>query len=279
MNNSTVNFTTPESSTTYSFGLFDIMEMYAHSISFLFGLPTNFYVLWLIITGTESGVASMFFQLNLSVCEIGICVNSLFFIFAFWFSSLKTLVYFLIGLAITGRPLFQCLMCVERYLAVVHPVTFLKYKPLRYRVICSATAWIITLGSCFSSMFLPLNTIEQTWFFSVQFILFISIQLFCLVAVLRALKQSGPGERGRERKEENNMKRRAFHLILITTVNMVIIYAPYTVTGLFTIVTKQNIRALWSICLLCFLLLGFVQPLLFLYHAEKLSCLCSSKAM
>ncbi|XP_048021444.1 uracil nucleotide/cysteinyl leukotriene receptor-like [Megalobrama amblycephala] len=279
MINSTVNFTTPESSTTYSFGLLDIMEMYACSFSFLFGLPTNFYVLWLIITGTESGVASMFFQLSLSVCEIGISVNGLFFILSFWFSSLTTLVLFLIGLGVTGRPLFQCLISIERYLAVVHPVTFLKYKPLRYRVICSATVWIITLGSCFSSMFLPLSTIGQTWFLSVQFLFFFSIQLFCLVAVLRALKQSGPGERGRERKEENHMKRRAFYLILITTVNMVIIYVPYIITGLFTIVTKQNIRALWSICLLCFLLPGFVQPLLFLYHAEKLSCLCSSKVM
>ncbi|XDV31836.1 hypothetical protein PO909_002785 [Leuciscus waleckii] len=61
------------------------------------------------------------------------------------------------GFVITGRPLFQCLICVERYLAVVHPVTFLK-----------------------------------------------------------ALKQSGPGERRREK--ENCMKRRAFYIILITTI-------------------------------------------------------------
>ncbi|XP_056114205.1 chemokine XC receptor 1-like [Rhinichthys klamathensis goyatoka] len=218
MNNSTVNFTT-ESSTTNSFGPLDIFEMYACSFSFLFGLPTHSYVIWLIIT-TGSGVASVFFKLNLSVCEIGICVTSLIFLLCFWFSSLTTLMCFLMGLGITGRPLFQCLICVERYLAVVHPVTFLKYKPLRYRVICCTAVWIITLGSCIFSMFLSLNTIEQTCFFSTQFLLFLSIQLFCLVAVLRALKQSGPGERGRERNEENHIKRRAFNVILITTVNM-----------------------------------------------------------
>ncbi|KAL1253304.1 hypothetical protein QQF64_017997 [Cirrhinus molitorella] len=132
MNNSAVNLTTPETSTD---------------------CITDF--LWLL-EGTGGGVALEFFNLNLSVCEI--------------------------GLVFTGRPLFQCLICVERYLAVVHPVTFLKYKPLRYR-----------------------------------FLLALSIQLFCLVAVLRALKQSGPGERRRERMEENPMKRRAFHLILIST--------------------------------------------------------------
>ncbi len=44
-------------------------------------------------------------------------------------------------------------MCVECYLAVVHPVTFLKYKPLRYRVICCTVVWIIGLGSCLSCTF------------------------------------------------------------------------------------------------------------------------------
>ncbi|XP_067231454.1 chemokine XC receptor 1-like [Chanodichthys erythropterus] len=272
MNNSTVNFTT-----TYSFGPFDILEMYAHSFSFLLGLPTHFYVLWLIITG--SGVASVLFKLNLSVCEIGICMSSLIFLLSFWISGLTKLICFLLGLCITCRPMFQCLMCVESYLAVVHPVTFLKFKPLRYRVICCTAAWIITLGFCFFSMFLLPNSIEQTWFYSLQFIFFLSIQLFCLVAVLRALKQSGPGERGKERKEENHMKRRAFYVILITTVNMVIIYVPYIITGLFTIVTKQDIRALWCICVLCFLLAGFVQPVLYLFNAKKLSCLCSSKVV
>ncbi len=52
-------------------------------------------------------------------------------------SKSQSINIFLFGFAMTGHPLFQCLICVERYLAVVHPVTFLKFKPLRYRVICS----------------------------------------------------------------------------------------------------------------------------------------------
>ncbi|XP_026094152.1 somatostatin receptor type 3-like [Carassius auratus] len=279
MNNSTVYIITSEASTTLSFVLVDILEMCACGISFLVGLPIHSFVLWLIVTRTESGLASVFFKLNLSVCEIGICVESLIFILSCWFSSFKKLICFLIGLAVTGRPLFQCLICVECYLAVVHPVTFLKYKPLRYKVICSASAWIIILGSCLFSVFILPYTISHTWFFSVQFLLFFCIQLFCLVVVLRALKQSGPGERAREKEEENHMKRRAFHFILICTVSTVVIYVPFTVSGFFTILTKQNIRSLWCICVFCFFLAGFVQPVLYLHRFGKLFCLSSVQVM
>ncbi|XP_067280743.1 chemokine XC receptor 1-like [Pseudorasbora parva] len=191
-------------------------------ITFLLGVPINSYVIWLIVTGTGNGLAAEFFTLNLTVCEILICIQLLLIILRYKFIILWTAVLFLDGLATTGRPLFQCLMCVERYLAVLHPVTFLKFKPLRYRVICCVFIWPICLGSSLFSLFSyhARNIFIFTILF--RFLLYLSIQVFCLVAVLRALKQSGPGERGRERKEENHMKRRAFYLILITTVTMVL---------------------------------------------------------
>ncbi|XP_057215760.1 P2Y purinoceptor 8-like [Triplophysa rosa] len=236
MNNSTVTLSINEASmnvTTPFIGLTSITEMCVHTINILFAFPTHSYVIWLIITGSESGIASEFINLNLSVCEILICLYCFFEMLAFWFLSLRPVAVYFQGLLSTGRPLFQCLMCVERYLAVVHPVTFLKYKPLRYKVICCTAAWIICLGSCLCSMcILVLSTVHVfAWFLSVQLIVFLSIQLLCCLAVLRALKQSGPGERGREREEENHMKRRAFYLILITTVSMLIGYIPSSFLG------------------------------------------------
>ncbi|XP_058615188.1 hydroxycarboxylic acid receptor 2-like [Onychostoma macrolepis] len=272
MNNSTVNFTSSETSnsTTQSTGLVDNLKLCVFSINLLFGLPTHSYVIWLIIRGTGSGVASEFFNLNLSVCEIVYSLNCVFYIVSICLPGITVLPLFLVGLAFTGRPLFQCLICVERYLAVVHPVTFLKYKPLRYRVICSTAAWSVTLGSCFLCLY---RSQIHTQFLSVNFLLALSIQLFCLVAVLRALKQSGPGERGRKREEENHMKRRAFLIILINTVTMTIIYVPFAIAGLVTILTNQNIYAIWITGMICYVLAGFVHPVLYLHRAGKLSCL------
>ncbi len=285
INNSTMNFTSSVVFTNYSLqttqssGLWENVKFGVHCINFLFGLPTHSYVIWLIVTGSENGVASGFFNLNLSVCEIVSCLNSLLTVLLKcpWFSSLTILTYFLIGLSITGRPLFQCLICVERYLAVVHPVTFLKYKPLRYRVICCTVAWIISFGSCFCCLFtlVLLNFYIYVCINSIQFLLFLFIQLFCLVAVLRALKQSGPGERGREREEEHPMKKRAFYLIVITTVSMAIIYMPFMISGFIYIMTQRHINEPLSFGFVCFILGGFVQPVIYLHRAGKLFCPCS----
>ncbi len=145
-------------------------------------------------------------------------------------------------------------MCVERYLAVVHPVTFLKYKPLRYRVICCTVVWIIGLGSCLSCTFTIVlcNFYIYVCCYSLQYFLFLFIQLFCLVAVLRALKQSGPGERGSQREEENHIKRRSFYLILIITVSMAIIYCMfhYFISGLYFILTQRYFQEPFTVAFL-----------------------------
>jgi len=60
------------------------------------------------------------------------------------------------------------------------------------------------------------------------------------------------------------MKRRAFYLILITTVNMVIIYVPITISALYTNVTKRYNQEVWAPSVICFGLTGFVHPVLYL---------------
>nr|XP_055035554.1 C-C chemokine receptor type 8-like [Misgurnus anguillicaudatus] len=245
MNNSPVNFPGHEASinSTASLKPLDYVALSLYSLNLVFGLPTHIYVIHLIITGAGSGIVAEFLMLNLSICENGICLNCLIVVLSIWFTSLSTFNGFLIGFSITGRPLFQCLICVERYLAVVHPVTFLKYKPVRYKAICCAAAWIICLGSCLFCMF-TITSYYAVYVccLTVQLFVFLSIKLFCLSAVLRALKQSGPGKRGKEGEEENHMKRRAFNLILITTVTTVISYGPLTLTGLYNIKNKEKMN-------------------------------------
>ncbi len=46
-------------------------------ITVLLGFPTNSYVIWLTVTGTGNGLAAEFFSLNLAVCEIFVCMESI----------------------------------------------------------------------------------------------------------------------------------------------------------------------------------------------------------
>ncbi len=82
MSNPAVNFTTHEACpnlTTSEFYEIGILELYVFGFSFMIGLPTNAYVIWLIITGRGIVVPSEFFILNLSVCGLFFSVNSLLF--------------------------------------------------------------------------------------------------------------------------------------------------------------------------------------------------------
>ncbi len=204
-----------------------------HVISIVFGLPTHSYILWLIFKGTGRGIASEFFNLNISICEIMLCLRSSITLLANVFPKLRYVKMSMSGFNSTAR-FFQCLMCVECYLAVVHPVTFLKYKPLRYKVACSTVTWIMIIACCVFCLQLVNPCFMRVFkgLYLIHFIVFLAINLFCCLAVLRALKKPGPGDRGREREKENHIKRRAFLLILITTVTLVITYVPSSVTAL-----------------------------------------------
>jgi len=248
----------------------EIQNILLYIINGLLGFSTNSYVIWLIMTGTDNGLAAEFFSLNLAVCDIFLSVQTVCMVLFHKFPFLGIVVNALDGLAITGSPAFQCLICVERYLAVVHPVNFLKFKPLRYRVICSVIVWMASFGSSgiIVILYVFLPVLFLLFLFS-HFFIFLFIELFCLVAVLRALKQSGPGDRRRERKDENHIKRRAFYLILITTVTLLIVYVPYIILLSLFMAADGNTTFL-SISSLCFTLAGLVQPLLFLYRMRKL---------
>jgi hypothetical protein len=243
-----------------------------YAINFILVLPTNIYVLWLILTEAGGTMASEFFALNLAVSEILFCLCSIMYFIWLHHPTIVAsyIMVFSFGFLITGRPMFQCCICVERYLAVVHPVVYLKYKPLRYRVGCCGVVWLMVLGSCLFQMF-GSETYFLFYVYWGEFLILFLLNLFCCVSVLRALKHPGPGEG--EREGTNNMKMKAFKIILIIMLSMVVNYLPYEVTlPLKARLNVGEILLALNICLTINVITGLVQPLLFLHRAGKLSC-------
>ena len=94
-------------------------------------LPANLWVMWLITHGTKDSLAAELFHLHSAFCETLFLLGSPLLLYCiFGPAGSGPLVPFLVNefsaLILFGRPLFQCCICVERYLAVIHPLTFIR---------------------------------------------------------------------------------------------------------------------------------------------------------
>jgi hypothetical protein len=221
-------------------------------------------------------MASEFFALNLAVSEIlySLCAVFVFVYIHLPIPPILALLTFFSGFISHGRPLFQCCICFERYLAVVHPVFFLKYRPLRYKVGCSGLVWLVLFGFCFTFLLVKDHQIVICYVSLCEVLVLLSFMLFCCLSVLRALKQPGPGEGEIEREGTNKMKMRAFKIILIITVSMMANHLPWVMVLPFIgVLDSGQFFYAKYVCLYISVVSGFVQPLLYLHRAGKLPCI------
>lgn len=252
----------------------EALVMASTSINSILCLPLNGYVIWLILAGARETLASDFFALNLAISEIFFSLSNMwYFLFALFESFFCfEAQMFSLGLLFTARPLFQCCICAECYVGVVHPVSFLRFKPLRYRVAFCCVVWLIVLVSCIYSRFTYSKAVYLYGFFA-QNLLFFSILLFCCLSVLRALKRPGPGEKYTEKRKSNTMKRKAFKIILLILISMVINFFLYVAAiPLQCCVASMEFTSSLTVCTGLALITGFIQPLLYLHRARKLFC-------
>ncbi len=149
----------------------------------------------------------------------------------------------------------------------------LKYKPLRYRVICCTAVWITGLVSCVLYTVVHMMLLYGFHFCSLSFPLH---PLFCLVAVLRALKQSGPGERGREREEEKHMKRESVLYYCNNEMTTLVIFGPLSSQDYSIFLTQgdTSVCHVLACTVLCWVVLYL--PLLYLRRKGKLALLQTS---
>ncbi|KAK3507314.1 hypothetical protein QTP70_013587 [Hemibagrus guttatus] len=93
-------------------------------------------------------------------------------------------------------------------MAVVYPVTYLKYKVMRYKLTCLLLTWMMALMmTVINYNFLKSNLLL------VFFILVVGIQMFFSFSILKVLKRSRPGDG--KRQQENEAKKRAFIIVVV----------------------------------------------------------------
>ena len=143
---------------------------------------------------------------------------------------------------------------------------FYRFKPLRLRVVCTGLMWFfisVNLSSIWTAD--PKNLLITI----LSFFITLCVIVFCCLSVLWFLKQPGPGET--ERTGGNNIKRRAFNIILLNLGIFLVTYLPTLVVLSLHNILSLDIFIYLNYPAMCLTVLGGIaQPLLYLHKAGKL---------
>lgn len=244
------------------------------SVNLFLGTPLNGYVMWLILRGSRESITADFYFLNLALSQFIFSLSCIWYVI---YINLQIVFFVLIfassmGLLFTTNPLLQLCICMESYLGVVHPVLFLRFKPLRYKLACCCATWVISLASCGFYFFTYINPLILYGNSSFCMLIF-CVMLFCCFSVLRALKRPGPGERGSGKKISNAKKRKAFRIIVMIMISMAINLLCYIASVPAQCCFKLiEFRQILEVCLNIAIITAFIQPLIYLHKSGNLFC-------
>jgi len=180
------------------------------------------------------------------------------------------------SITLPGQTLFHVLTCVERYVAVVHPVAYMRLREargVRIRNGSTVCVWLLCFGwtgatgwDFYDFPVIPLFSI---------LVFCIFVIFFCCMSVLCVLIRPGPGDVGGKKERVDQSKKRAFQMIVAITVSLLF----RSVGLLFWLgVIDMPSLDLQGLCVLIdsglWLMVpsSLILPLLFLHRAGKLSC-------
>lgn len=236
------------------------------------GLPLQCYAMHLLLSKPSGGGGvdvNVIFAVNLTFVEILYCLVAPLYCPCIISLTLcvGALLGFWLGTCMSGRYVFQCLLCLEQYLAVIHPMIFLKFKPMRYRVGVASAAWLFVLGiGTASSCMFP--AVPYSAFGAVYFIVFF-LDSFCCLSVLNALVRPGPSEK--DNGEMSAAKKKAFKIISMNLTTFLVQVLPIVISfGLLNTLPPESFHLGVAIGMTINIAGGFVHPIYVLHKYRKL---------
>ncbi|XP_010876238.1 proteinase-activated receptor 3 [Esox lucius] len=190
------------------------------AVNMFLGIPANFMVLWLLYKNKSDPTTSNIFILQLALLDTFFCL-----IFPLELANIVHLntrstwyiLRFFYGVK-DSSPLFLSCICLDRYMAVIHPIVFTDLKDRCHRAVVATVMWLVTLvyasGKC-------VGYIANFEVFIVMILAAFAFMVFCNIAILLALWQSRPGQ-----DKAHPVKKRAFKMVLIILAIIVFNYFP-----------------------------------------------------
>lgn len=185
-----------------------LLVVCVHVLNFTVGLSLHSYISTLLLNRRRRLDPSDVFTLNQAAAEIFFMLLAPLHILLNVRSEMwvhKPLGLFLDS-GMSVRALLRCVVCLERYVAVVHPLTFLKFRPLRYRVGTCVMVWVGAIPYGIICMFMYPDIPYQV--FGVIYFMILSVDIFSCMSIMKKLRRSA--QRNADRGGEDGAKRRAF---------------------------------------------------------------------
>ncbi|KAG7314799.1 hypothetical protein KOW79_022102 [Hemibagrus wyckioides] len=176
-------------------------------INMFMGIPANLMVLWLIRSNRSDSSTSDIFIWHLAVLDTFFCLIpplELANLLYLTTSSTWYVLRFFYGIK-DSSPLFLACICMDRYMAVRHPIVFSNLKDRSHRPVCAGVVWFITLVYAVLKCLGSIPNFDKV--FTIMILATFAFMLFCNVSILLALGQSGPG-----RDDMHPVKKRAFKM-------------------------------------------------------------------
>ena len=222
---------------------------------------------------------SDFFSYNMAVMELFGVFGCIIYICSKYFhlSWLPGMSTAMLIFPWNGQMCFPILTCLDRYMAVVYPITYRGLNQVAGVYIRNISTGLVWLQCFVMTTFFFLTTNNPEVFFTtvvcLMSILLIAVT-FCSLSILCVLIQPRPGEAGRKGARVDQSKQRAFHMIMIimgvlwlrfggTLVCNVLLLSPGVSLGVRCVVGAAQ---LWFN-----VPSSLVLPLLFLHRAGKLA--------
>ncbi|KAK9972201.1 hypothetical protein ABG768_025524 [Culter alburnus] len=242
-------------------------------VNIIIFLPLNCWILWLVRRNT--GVTwSDFVISNQSVAEV-ICGIALIVFLSGTLLKKKVVTIisnYLCSTFLVGRPLFQTVFCVERYLAVVHPLVYLKYtKDHKHKVFFVGLVWLIILIFGWYTVYSYPKV--PVWFFLGIYSATLVVCSSCSVMILLVLKRPKPGD-GKEKATAYQVKRKAF--VAITVILITLVFGYGTVSCVVVLMDQLPYRIYCLVTSLGWWTLipsSAIQPYLYLSKINRLPCM------
>ncbi|KAI4789369.1 hypothetical protein KUCAC02_035285 [Chaenocephalus aceratus] len=286
VNSSSTNESLPQPYFTFGLECYVVMPGFFQSISYgitfiLLLLPLCIFILYLGLqrwrqqSSTSSAAStnthSDIFTFHMVVMEL-LCFSGFnLCVYAVYVENYNMLsvVFRIWSFAWYAQNSLHILTCAERYLAVVHPVTYLNLKGqrgVRIRNICIGCVCLL----CFVMSNLPP---DLTLVFHLGMMIFSLIVVsFFSLSVLCVLIRPGPGEQGGDRTIVDQSKRRAFFTIVAILGVLLIRCFVSLVWAVFELSDQPGNCDLIAAEVWFTLPSSLVLPLLFLHRAGKLAC-------